>query len=218
MMRMKLNRASFLKGALLAAWVVATLPAFAEPVTYEAKFGGKMLLNGTSTVHDWEVESKVIGGWMELDSSFPLDPAQANTDFKGSNTVAVNVPVRSLKSGKKLMDDIMHDALRVKDHQTIRYRLEAISFANAERKAGEPLEFNTKGELEVGGVKKPIEMVVKLEPMENDLVKAIGVTQVKMSDFGISPPAPAVGLGLIKTADEVKISFEWLVAKKKAAK
>lgn len=213
-----MTRSTFLRGAVAAVCLVASLASFAEPVTYEAKFGGKVVLDGTSTVHDWSVEGKVLGGWMELDPSFPLDPAKPNAEIKGSNTVAVNVPVRSLKSGKKLMDEIMHDALRVKDHQTIRYRLEAISYAKADRKAGDPLEFNTKGELEVGGVKKPIEMVVKLEPMENDIIKAIGVTQVKMSDFGINPPAPSVGLGLIKTADEVKIAFEWLVAKKKDAK
>jgi hypothetical protein len=34
-----------------------------------------------------------------------------------------------------------------------------------------------------------------------------GVLDTKMSDFGIQPPAPA-GTP-IKTADEVKVTFEW---------
>jgi hypothetical protein len=35
-----------------------------------------------------------------------------------------------------------------------------------------------------------------------------------MTDFGIKPPAPAVGLGLIKTADEVTVTFEWNTTRK----
>jgi hypothetical protein len=37
---------------------------------------------------------------------------------------------------------------------------------------------------------------------------------LKMTDFGIQPPSPAVALGLIKTADEVTINFEWKTVRK----
>ena len=44
----------------------------AETVRYEAEPGGsKMKINGTSTLHDWTVECGVIGGFMELDATFP---------------------------------------------------------------------------------------------------------------------------------------------------
>jgi hypothetical protein len=36
-----------------------------------------------------------------------------------------------------------------------------------------------------------------------------------MTDFKIDPPAPKVALGLIKTGDEVKLFFEWIVVQKK---
>jgi hypothetical protein len=39
-----------------------------------------------------------------------------------------------------------------------------------------------------------------------------------MTDFGMKPPAPSVGLGLIKTADEVKLTFEWVTVRKEAKK
>ena len=32
---------------------------------------------------------------------------------------------------------------------------------------------------------------------------------VKMTSFGIQPPAPKIALGLISTGDDVKIAFEW---------
>jgi hypothetical protein len=44
-------------------------------------------------------------------------------------------------------------------------------------------------------------------------LKFSGTTALKMTDFGIQPPAPSLALGLIKTGDDVKITFEWLTAK-----
>jgi polyisoprenoid-binding protein YceI len=85
-----------------------------------------------------------------------------------------------------------------------------------EHKAGEPFQFDTKGELTVAGVTKPIDMVVTLTPMEGNKLKATGSKELKMTDFGMKPPAPTLGLGLIKTADEVTVSFEWMTAKRAA--
>jgi hypothetical protein len=48
---------------------------------------------------------------------------------------------------------------------------------------------------------------------DGDKLKITGTTALKMTDHAIKPPAPAVGLGLIKTGDEVKISFEWVTKK-----
>jgi len=38
-------------------------------------------------------------------------------------------------------------------------------------------------------------------------MKTSGSTSVKMTSFGIKPPAPKVALGLISTDDDVKISL-----------
>jgi hypothetical protein len=40
-----------------------------------------------------------------------------------------------------------------------------------------------------------------------------GVLATKMTDFGIQPPAPNIPGNPIKTADEVKVTFEWLTKK-----
>jgi polyisoprenoid-binding protein YceI len=185
----------------------------ADAVRYEGRPGSKLKIDGTSTVHDWTVEGGIIGGFMEFDSSAPLDPSKASVDLKVTPKVEVNIPVRSLKSGKKLMDEVMHDAMKVKDHQTIKYVLKEMKAKD--RKPGDPFQFDTKGDLTVAGVTKPIDMVVTMQP-EGNKMKSIGVTELKMTDFGIKPPSPAVGLGLIKTGDQVKISFEWVTARKEA--
>jgi hypothetical protein len=116
------------------------------------------------------------------------------------------------------MDEIMHDALKVKDHPQINYVLKEMKLKDPARKAGSPLEFDTKGDLTVAGKTQSIDMVVSMQMMEGGKVKTTGTKTVKMTDFGISPPSPKVALGFIKTADDVKITFEWVTAKKEEKK
>src|SRR5690606_37161739 len=151
---------------------LALLTAFtatAETVRYLAATGSKMTLDGTSTVHDWTVECRIIGGYMEFESNFPLDPAKPTGELTVTPKVEVSINVRSLKSGKKLMDEVMHDAMKVKDYPKIEYVLKEMK--PNERKAGDPLQFDTKGELTVAGVKKEIEMVVTMEPTTGNKMK-----------------------------------------------
>jgi polyisoprenoid-binding protein YceI len=202
----------FLSSITAALILAGVCSVFAEPVRYEGRPGSKVKLEGTSTVHDWTVESGIISGFIEFESNVSLDPATPSTDLKVTPKVEVTIPVSSLKSGKKLMDEIMHDNLKIKDNPKIKYVLKEMK--PKEHKAGEAFQFDTKGDLTVAGVTKPIDMVVTLTPAEGGKLKAVGTKEVKMSDFGMKPPAPAIGLGLIKTADEVKVTFEWMTAKK----
>src|SRR5205085_8723350 len=103
-------------------------------------------------------------------------------------------------------------------YTNITYKLTSMSLASGERTAGAPILFDTKGELTVSGVTKPAAMVVAFERVDPSKLKITGTNAVKMTDFGIKPPAPSIGLGLIKTADDVRIVFEWIVAQKAAEK
>lgn len=196
--------------ALLATLFAVALHA--ETVRYDARPGSKVKIDGTSTVHDWTVESGIIAGYIQFEASEPLDFNKTMSDLKVTPKVEVSIPVSSIKSGKPLMDEVMHDAMKIKDFKKIEYTLKEMK--PREHKAGEPLQFDTKGDLTVSGVKKEIDMVVTMEPVEGSKIKTTGTKQLKMTDFGIKPPAPSLGLGLIKTADEVTISFEWITAKR----
>jgi len=213
-MNMKISRSivSLLTGAAL----LATAALNAETIRYQAQQGSKVKIDGTSTMHDWTVESGIIGGYIEFDSNFPLDTSKPTGDLKVTPKVEVSIPVSSIKSGKTLMDEVMHDAMKMKDYQKIQYTLKEMK--PKERKAGDPLVFDTKGELTIAGVKKDVDMVVTMEPAAGNKLKTTGSKTLKMTEFGIKPPAPAIGLGLIKTGDDVKITFEWMTARKEEKK
>jgi hypothetical protein len=66
--------------------------------------------------------------------------------------------------------------------------------------------------LKISGVTRPLAMVVLMERLDGQNVKFTGETSVKMTDFDIKPPAPTIGLGLLKTGDDVTITFTWITA------
>lgn len=183
----------------------------AEVHRYEATPGSKVSVSGTSTLHDWTVESALIAGFMELESNFPLDgAAKPAAGLTVKPKVEVAIPARSLKSGKTLMDQVMHEALEAPKHPKIEYKCEQLTL----KEAGTPMKFEAKGKLTVHGVAKPNTMPVTIERVADGKVKVTGTTSVKMSDHSIKPPSPPLAGGLIKTGDEVQIKFEWMTNKK----
>ena len=88
----------------------AALAVFAaDNIQFESRPGSKVTVNGTSTIHDWTVESQILKGTMEVPADFASNPAAAK-----SAKVEVTIPVRSLKSGKTPMNNIMWEAMKMK--------------------------------------------------------------------------------------------------------
>jgi polyisoprenoid-binding protein YceI len=201
--------------ALSLAFMIG-MAARAEVAPFRAQPGSTVTIDGTSTVHDWSVEGAIIGGFIELERSVLADPTLESvpslTSKEKHPKLEVFIPVRSLRSGTRGMDTVMHNAMKIKEHPRIEYRLLEMALKNGPSTGANSYEFDTKGELKVAGVTRPIEMVVQMERLPEDRLKFTGGTEVKMTDFGIKPPAPTIGLGLIRTGDEVKITFQWITA------
>lgn len=209
-MNMRIQRLS-----LVAAFgfALSVSPLCAQTLTkYQSQFGGsKVRMEGTSTLHDWHAEGTLIGGYIELDSAFPLDGSAK--PGKLTAKVEITIPVRSLKcSSGAPMDSVMQQAMNEEKNPKILYSLTELTLK--EVKEGSPMKFEAKGDLTVAGMKKSITMEVTIAPIENGKkLKITGITPLKMTTFGIQPPAPKAALGLIKTGDDVKIFFEWVCAK-----
>lgn len=191
--------------------LVATL-ASAQTVKYQAAPGSKLKMDGTSTVHDWTVESSLIGGSLEWDASFDAAP-KAGT-VPGAK-VESTILVRSLKSGKSAMDAVMQDAMKAEANPKITYKLNELTLKEAPKSPTDVMQFESKGDISVSGVTKPLTMPVTITH-DGDKLKIHGTAALKMTDHGITPPRPSLGLGLIKTGDEVKITFDWVTKKSEA--
>jgi len=210
---MKLN--IFSRLFLVTAIVGGTVSASgAELVRYLSQPGGaKMRMDGTSTIHDWHAETKLIGGYVQIDSEFPADDLSKAEVGKLNAKVLTKIFATSFAtSSGSAMDKVMRSAMNVDKHRFISYVLKEISVKT--KNSDGSLVLDTKGNLTVSGVTKPLAMDVTLKSPEKGKLVFSGKTKVKMTDFGIKPPAPSIGLGLIKTADDVTLTFEWTTRRK----
>jgi polyisoprenoid-binding protein YceI len=190
----------FAAASVLAADVVRYVPV---------PNSSKLRMDGTSTIHDWHAETDLIGGFMELEATFPEGGKGAPNIVK--HNVEVKISVRSLKtSGGKRMDAVMQEHMKFEQHKSIEYRVLKLA-----PKAGAAGQFDATGALTIAGVTKTNTMPVTIERVDDTKLKVTGTTAVKMTDFGIKPPAPDIaGISLIRTGDEVKLKFEWVTAPK----
>src|SRR5258706_14278849 len=201
----------------IAFCLLASAPLLAaEQMTrLDALSGSKMTLEGTSSFHDWEVKSSLIGGFLEVGSNFPLEPGQSVSPGKVEAQGLAFVTVRSLKStaGHDRMDEKMWEMLKQPANPTIVYHLSGLVLKEAPKDKDAPYLFDSTGELAVAGVTNKLSMPVSILPLGDKKLKITGSAPLKMTDFGIQPAT----IVFAKTGDDVTIKFEWMVGQKKPA-
>ncbi len=174
----------------------------------------ELKMEGTSTIHDWEVITAIISGSIDADAGFPesaLKPDAAAPKPK----VQLFIPVRSLKSqvtlGASTMDGVMRDHMEETKFKRIEYTLTDLKPKGATNGA---VQFDAVGALTVHGVTNTLTMPVVIKRDGKKLI-VTGAAPLKMSSFAIPPVEPKIlGMPTIKTGDEVKISFTWAVVEK----
>lgn len=216
---MKTNRLPQILCMSAALLCLAVAASAQNLVRFESQPGSKMRMEGTSTIHDWHAESQLIAGFVELDPALVEAPDKVKPGKVAAKGL-ISIPARSLKcSSGKAMDAVMLEAMKVqenKDYQKIEFKLAELTLKDAK---GAQVNFDAKGSLTVSGVTREITFpVTMLRRVDQSRVTFSGATQMKMTDFKITPPSPTAAAGLIKTGDEVKLTFEWAVAKKEVGK
>jgi hypothetical protein len=208
-------------GLLLAG---ATLRAADTMARFDSRPGSKVRIEGTSSVHDWRMEGKLIGGFLEVGPNFPSEPGQTVQPGKVEAHADIFIPVRSLTSLEKdgkpystAMDDRAYKAMNEETNKKILYHLKELTLKEPAKSKDAPYLFDSKGDLVVAGATNSISMPVNITPLGDKKLKITGNVTVKMTDYKIQPPAPALAMGLIKTGDDVKVMIEWMVAQRPAA-
>lgn len=167
-------------------------------------------------MHDWQVESSLVGGLVEIGPAFPLRSGATVKPGDVDVRATAFIPVGSLKSLKEdgtpystKMDDILHEKLLQPAHSRILYQLDGLTLVSLPASVDAPCVFDSVGKLVVAGVTNVVTMPVKLSVTPDQRVRVSGTLHSRMSAFNIEPPALTVlGVG-IKTGDAVRLFFEW---------
>ena len=177
-----------------------------------AEGSGEITITGTSSLHDWEVVGKHIRGTLAL-----APGASVNTlsDLKSARQLEarVEVPVRSLESGKGVMNKKMFKALEAEKYESVLFVLDSLKVIEP-ISANSPQSVEIKGKLSIAGVTQAVVIPAQAtwSPAQQSLVVA-GKLDLRMTDYGIDPPRAL--LGTLKTGDEVTVSFRWTPQLKK---
>jgi polyisoprenoid-binding protein YceI len=183
--------------------VIATLVLAAATAATADRFlgtqGSVVAVEGTSTLHAWKMQSGKISGQIN---------APTPDNWNAPARVVVTIPVSSIKSEHAKMDKLMAEALKAKENPEIRYEMISATPAQANANA---FVLKTQGRLTIAGVTRDIAFDVQGSKNPDGRYTLAGQAPIRMTWFGIKPPTAM--MGTVRTGDEVKVTFKWVVEK-----
>lgn len=175
---------------LLPMALLVWFPSFAQQ-SYQLTGNQQFTVAGTSTIHDWEMVAKE-------GSSGSAQLSIENGKLSKLTSLKIDLPVKSLKSGKGSMDNNAYEALIVEKYPSIKFEMtECIAINGNVVKA--------KGKLTIAGKSQIIPVEASYSVSGNSL-KFKGSLPILFSDYSID--APTAVFGTIKTGDELTLAFE----------
>lgn len=158
-------------------------------VPKESKIG----VEGTSTIHDWEMTTSAING----SASFSKEGDQL--EITGTKITLKAVDLKSDNSG---LDDKAHEALKAKKHPSITFSQTEMVTVKTTANA---FKGTVRGNLTIAGETKAVSIPISGSVAQNNL-KVSGKVSLKMTQFGMEPPRAM--LGTIRAGDEITVNFE----------
>lgn len=152
-------------------------------------------IEGTSNVHDWEIEAKDQQGKLvaELNDGQLVKISQLEFVAKAEG----------LKSGKSGMDKNTYKALKTDKHKDVTYKMNKVN--NIDCTTSGNCKVTTSGILTIAGTSKPVDMTFDAK-ISGDKIILTGNKNLKMTEFKVDPPTAM--FGTITTGDEVNIKFQ----------
>jgi polyisoprenoid-binding protein YceI len=155
--------------------------------------GSSIRVDGKSNIHAWHATST------EITATIQVTPPIAESTVE---SVTIALPVTSLKSGTDGLDKNLYKALNAEKNPTISFVMRtynAIPTGNVHRAV-------ITGVLTVNGVEKELRAEATMSTDGKGGLKAVGTSDLKMTDFGVKPVTAL--FGTIRTADAITVRFD----------
>ena len=156
-----------------------------------------LVVEGTSTVHDWEMEANGLKSAIVLHFKDNSLASIENADFTS--------PAKKVLSDNRIMNNKTHDALKVDEYPEITFNLKSVNHLDV---SGNSISGEVTGILKIAGIARTIRINFSGRMNPGNSVTFSGTVPLKMSEFNIEPPTAM--LGALKTGDKVKINFKFI--------
>jgi hypothetical protein len=178
---------------ILLLLVSAGLSLLSEGQAFElSKTGTAVVIKGTSSLHDWEMNLKAFN------SNFQLN--QEGSLIKGFENVTFSCKATDIKSEYSLMDKKAYDALKADDFPEIKFSAISGNVLTAE---GKTFKGSLSGELNVAGETHDVIIPFNGIFTDNKTINITASTDLAMSSFNITPPTAM--MGALKTGDKISV-------------
>jgi len=151
-----------------------------------------LTVNGTSTLHDWEMKTSKIA----CTATFTF---YEDGDLGGVTQLNFTMPAESLKGDRTGMDANAYRSLNTSENPTITYNLTTAKVSTDGK------TITCTGKLTVAGVTRSIDMIAIAQLNKDKSITINGSKKINMRDYGIDPPS--FMMGTVKTGEEVTISY-----------
>ncbi len=181
----------------------------AAPVRYAtAQEGSVVEVTGDSTLHGWSAQSTepAMESYVEFNPAVPWD-LDVEVGDPVHLAIAFDLPAISLNGSRRGMDRVMHASLRADEYPVISYRLNRARVREVRDDGGVVLTL--EGIISCAGSSHTYEGDVLMTRKEEDRLVLTGELEMMMTDFDIEPPR--VMFGALRTADEVEVTFTWIL-------
>ena len=158
---------------------------------YKVDPSSKMVIEGTSTLHDWTSTITQVQGQARINFD--------NNKIEGLGSLNMIIPVESIQSDHSLMNSKTYEALKKDQFPVIKFDLQKIEKLDAGK-------VDAAGQLTIAGVTQDVNLEVSYKQLPGNKVMFSGEKSIKMSDFRITPPTAF--MGSIKTGDTIMVKFE----------
>lgn len=181
--------------SVLTLLITISFAAFSQGQVLEAsKADSKIVISGTSTIHDWDMNLT------DFRSNFRLVPGD-NNEVTEISDVVFSCRVKNLDSENSLMNKKTYEALRADESPEIKFVGSSVTGLVSE---GENISGTAKGKLTIAGVTNEVSFPFTGTYKDGKLT-IDGSAATTLHSFNIDPPTAM--LGSLKTGDNIKISF-----------
>jgi len=150
-----------------------------------------MTIFGTTNIHNFKSNVQLIKGELTVNSA------------KKVQSLNVEIPVRSIKSGEKLMDNKTYEAFKESKFPTISFSIIDVA---ALQISGDDINVTVDGNLTIAGITKRISIKATGKNSRPGVYTFKGSVALKMTDFNMKPPTAM--LGVMKVGNAITLNYD----------
>lgn len=173
---------------ILMAFTFVLMGTMVKAQTLKVK-SSTFTISGTTNIHPYETTSTQATGELSV------------SDNKAT-VLNINVPVKSIISGEKLMDKKTYETFNEPQNPTISFKMSEVKSITTN---GSDINVTVGGTLAMGGTSKTVTLEAKGKEVKPGTYTFEGSLPIKMSDYKMK--APTAMLGVMKVGDQVTVRY-----------